>query len=160
MVTTLFERVARLEAVEEIRALKMKYARWCDAGFPAEELPAIFTDDCVWDGGEVFGRHAGMDALEAFFAGARSSVSWALHYIVSGAVEVADDHRTATSTWYLWQPMTLDGCAVWHMGRYLDHHEVTDAGWRISSVELTVEALTHVDRGWVAERYLARPQPA
>lgn len=157
MTTSLDERVARLEAIEAVRSLKMSYARWCDAGFPAEQLGSIFTEDCVWDGGAVFGRHVGFDELQAFFAGARSSVAWALHYIVSGAVEVADDLDTAKSTWYLWQPMTLDGCAVWNMGRYLDAHVRTGDGWRISSVDLTVEALTHVDRGWVAERFLTRP---
>ena len=160
MDASLEARVARLEAVEAIRASKMRYARWCDAGFPPDDLPTLFTPDCTWDGGEVFGRHEGFDALRAFFAGASSSVAWALHYIVSGAVELGDDLRSATSTWYLWQPMTLDGCAVWHMGRYLDRHVLTDDGWRIASLDLTVEALTHVERGWVEERYLTRAQPA
>ena len=156
MSDSLETRVARLEAVEAIRNLKMRYARFCDAGFPPDALPGLFTDDCSWDGGAVFGRHVGLDALREFFAGARDSVAWALHYIVSGAVELDDGLTTATSTWYLWQPMTLDGAAVWHMGRYLDHHVNTDAGWRISALDLTVEALTHVDRGWVNERYLTR----
>ena len=156
MTDSLETRVARLEAVDAIKALKMRYARFCDAGFPADELPSLFADDCSWDGGDVFGRHVGLAELETFFAGARDSVGWALHYIVSGAVELGDDLRTATSTWYLWQPMTLDGAAVWHMGRYVDCHVNTEAGWRISSLHLTVEALTHIDRGWVDERYLTR----
>ena len=47
-------RVLRLEAAEQIRILKADYCELCDADYPADALCELFTEDGVWDGGEVF----------------------------------------------------------------------------------------------------------
>lgn len=147
-------RVARLEAVEGVRALKMAYVRWCDAGFPLDRIDEIFTPTAVWDGGELFGRHAGHAELRTHFADVAARLEWSLHYIVSGDIEVADDLLSARSTWYLCQPLTINGTAAWHLGRYREQHELTPVGWRTSDLVLTVDAFTPFDRGWVAERFM------
>ena len=100
----------------------MKYAKLCDAGYPTEEIGALFTADAVWDGGEAFGRYEGREQIKEFFASANDRVDWAMHYTVSGDITVADDSQTASATWYLWQPMTFDGDAVWLMARYDDKY--------------------------------------
>lgn len=150
-------RISRLEAKDAIRGLKMSYVRWCDARHPPRGFDALFTQDCVWDGGEVFGRHAGKAAMLRMFEAAVSDISWTLHYVVSGEITVADDLTTAESTWYLWQPLTLQGEPVWNMGRYCDRHVRTADGWLISDLVLTVDTLTHVHRGWVDEPFMSRP---
>ncbi|WP_326837572.1 nuclear transport factor 2 family protein [Amycolatopsis rhabdoformis] len=147
------ERLAHLEAADQIRALKMTYARLCDAGYPTAELRQLFTPDAVWDGGRAFGRHEGWPEIEEFFAGADTRVDWALHYTVAGDVRVAEDGRSATGTWYLWQPMTLDGSPVWLMGRYQDDYVRSADAWRHAHVRLDVQAVTPIDKGWVAERF-------
>ena len=83
MTKSLEARIGRLEAVEEIRVLKARYADVCDTGYDPERMAPFFTDDAVWDGGERFGRYEGLDAIRGFFAGVSSQITWALHYMVA-----------------------------------------------------------------------------
>lgn len=147
-------RLARLEAAADIRAMKMKYARLCDAGYPSDQIGPLFTEDAVWDGGEAFGRYEGNAAIRAFFDGCPEKISWAMHYTVSGDVDVAPDARTAVGRWYLWQPMTLEGQAVYLMAAYEDQYVNTDEGWKCKHLSLDVQALTPYDQGWVKQRFL------
>ena len=150
---TLEERLERLEAAEQIRALKMRYAQLCDAGYPTDQLEQLFIADAVWDGGDAFGHHEGWPAIRAFFDGASTQITWAMHYTVAGDIHVADDGRSARATWYLWQPMTFDDTAVWLIARYADSYVVDAGEWKFSKIALDVQALTPIDRGWVTERF-------
>ena len=60
---SLEERLARLEAIEEIKALKARYCALCDADYDPDGLAALFLPDAVWDGGP-FGRHEGQEAMK------------------------------------------------------------------------------------------------
>ena len=108
MTESLDARVARLEAVEEIRVLKARYADVCDTGYDPDRMLPFFTQDAVWDGGERFGRYEGIDAIYGFFRDVSSQITWALHYMIAPVIEVSDD-GTATGSWYLWQPCTVVG---------------------------------------------------
>ena len=100
-------RIARLEAVEEIRVLKARYADVCDTGYDPDRMAPFFTDDAVWDGGERFGRYEGIDEIRGFFAGVSSQITWALHYMIAPVIEVSEDGQTATGSWYLLEPCTM-----------------------------------------------------
>jgi len=151
-------RLAKLEAAEQIRHLKARYAAVCDTGYSPDRMVPLFTEDAVWDGGERFGRHEGMDAIYRFFDGVSSQIVWALHYMVAPIVEVADDLETATGSWYLWQPCTLvtdDGPrAVWLTGTYADRYRLVDAGWRFSEVKLDCQTISPLEEGWVRQPFL------
>ena len=146
-------RLARLEAIEAIRQLKARYADVCDTGYDPDRMEPLFTRDAVWDGGERFGRYEGIDAIRGFFAGVSSQITWALHYMIAPIVEVEPDGRTATGSWYLWQPCTVVGTdgpqAVWLTGRYADRYRLDDGGWRFSEVRLDVQTVTPFEDGWV-----------
>lgn len=75
--------------------------------------------------------------LRTHFARVSESLDWSLHYIVNGDISVGDDLSTGSSTWYLWQPMTTNGVAVWTMGRYRERH-----GGRVDH-ELVVAHVIH-----------------
>ena len=45
--------VAKLQAAEDIRHLKARYARVCDTGYTPSEMIPLFTKDAVWDGGAL-----------------------------------------------------------------------------------------------------------
>ncbi|WGY03826.1 nuclear transport factor 2 family protein [Nocardioides sp. QY071] len=66
---TLADRVARLEAVAEIKALKHRYLRACDAKDPAGFRAAFVAEGAVLDYGERIGRFEGADALVGVFEG-------------------------------------------------------------------------------------------
>jgi hypothetical protein len=146
-------RLARLEAIEDIRVLKARYANVCDTGYDPERMRPFFTDDAVWDGGERFGRHEGIEAVCAFFAGVSSQITWALHYMIAPEIEVAADLASATGSWYLWQPCTVIGedgpQAVWLTGRYADLYRREPDGWKFSEVKLDCQTITPFEEGWV-----------
>jgi hypothetical protein len=148
----LARRVARLEAAEEIRALKARYAAVCDTGYSPDRMVPLFTRDAVWDGGPRFGRHEGIDAIYRFFDGVSSLIVWALHYMVAPAIEVGDDLETASGTWYLLEPCTLatdDGPrAVLITGTYADRYRREADGWKFSEVRLDVQTISPHEEGW------------
>jgi hypothetical protein len=148
----LVDRLARLEAIEEIRVLKARYADVCDTGYDPVRMRPFFTDDAVWDGGERFGRYEGVDAVCEFFAGISDTISWALHYMIAPIIEVAADGRTATGSWYLLEPCNFaTGAgprAMLIAGRYADRYRREEDGWKFSEVVLDCQTLTPLDEGW------------
>jgi hypothetical protein len=145
-------RLARLEAIQEIRVLKARYAEVCDTGYDPERMRPFFTEDAVWDGGPRFGRYEGVDAVCEFFAGISSQITWALHYMVAPIIEVSDDGRTAAGTWYLLEPCTIatdDGPrAMVITGRYTDRYRHGPDGWRFSEVRLDCQTISPLEEGW------------
>jgi SnoaL-like domain len=114
----------------------------------------VFTEDAVWDGGERFGVYEGFDAVYAFFAGVSGQITWALHYMVAPVVQVADDLESATATWYLLEPCTLDGQAVWLMGNYRDEYRREDGRWKISRLEIRFQTVTPHEEGWARRPFV------
>ena len=153
MTDELERRVAKLEAAEAIRHLKARYAAVCDTGYDPDRMVPLFTRDAVWDGGERFGRHEGIDAIRAFFGSVSSQIVWALHYRVAPVVEVADDLETATASWYLLEPCTIatdEGPqAVLITDTYADRYRREPDGWKFAEVELDFQTISPLDEGWV-----------
>ena len=148
--------VAKLQAAEEIRELKARYAAVCDTGYLPDRMAPMFTHDAVWDGG-TFGRYEGIDAICGFFAGVSKEIVWALHYMIAPIVEVADDLVSATGSWYLWQPCTVvapEGPkAVWLTGTYADRYRREDGVWKFSEVSLACQTISPIDEGWVRKPF-------
>jgi len=150
-------RLDRLEAVEEIRVLKARYADVCDTGYDPVGMRPFFTDDAVWDGGPRFGRYEGVDAVCEFFAGVSSLITWALHFMIAPIVEVAEDGLTATGSWYLLEPCTIatdDGPrAIVITGRYADQYRKEPDGWKFSEVVLDCQTISPLDEGWAQKPF-------
>jgi len=148
-------RVAKLEAAEEIRSLKARYAKACDEGYQPAAMEPLFTKDAVWtDVTGRFGTHEGLEAICEFFGGVSDSISWAGHYMIGPNITVADDLENATGSWYLWQPCTIDGDAVWIAGTYADQYRKDEGAWKMSRLELTVEKLTSFEEGWAKQPFI------
>ena len=156
--TDLATRVARLEAIEEIRALKLKYARYCDAGYPPEELAALFTEDAVWDGDEAhFGVHRGRDAIRQFFAEISATFIFAMHYTLGGVIDVSTDLQSASGAWYLWEPCTIvqedaPHC-MWVMGNYAEDYRKASGQWRFSTMTVRFSSISRADEGWAQRQF-------
>jgi uncharacterized protein (TIGR02246 family) len=136
---------ARLQRIEDelaIVRLKARYARACDDGYDPDRIAELFVPDGVWDGGELFGRAEGREAIHSHFAGAARRITWALHFTLNPLIEVAADGETATGTWYLWQPCirqrSTGPVMSWLAGTYADSYRRTGEGWRFHTV--TVDA--------------------
>lgn len=149
-------RIARLEAIEEIRSLKARYAKACDNGYQPKDMVPLFTRDAVWrDTTGRFGTHEGIDAICAFFEGVSDSITWAGHYIILPDIEVDADLRSAKGTWYLWQPCTIDGEAIWMAATYYDEYRKEEGEpWKMSRLDLSLDWVTSFEEGWAKRPFV------
>lgn len=145
-------RVQRLEDIEAIRVLKVQYAGICDRNYPADELAPLFTDDAVWDGGDTFGVQKGKAAIRQFFAGVSKDITFALHFMIGHTIDIDPSGRKATAHWYLWEPMTYKGKALFCAITYDDELVKVDGKWLFSKVKIHMQFLTSYEKGWVKER--------
>lgn len=145
-------RLRRIEALEEVRLLKARYCDLCDAGYPADELCSLFTDDGVWDGGEM-GVFRGKVAIHQFFTNMPNVMSMAIHHVTNSAVEISSDAQTAIGRWYLLQTATMANSneAVWLAATYEDKLVHTAAGWRFQQVDLQSRFYTSYQEGWAKQ---------
>lgn len=148
------QRIARLEAIEEIKQLKAQYAQVCDDGYKPEGMEPLFTEDAVWDASSGgWGRHEGREAICAFFGGVSEPITWALHCTMAPKIDVTDDLKHATGTWYIISPSAINGQAIWVMGTYADRYRNDDGTWRFEEVIVDIQTTAPFDKGWVEQRY-------
>lgn len=142
-------RLRRVEAAEEIRILKARYCDLCDEGYPADALCSLFTEDGVWDGGEM-GVFEGKAAIHRFFTNMPKVMSFAVHHVTNSAVEVNEDATTAGGRWYLLQTATLKekNQAVWLAAQYDDQLVYNDDQWVFQRVTLRSRFYTSHEAGW------------
>lgn len=130
----------RLVDLEAIRALKVRYARFCDDGYDPSGIASLFTEDGVWDGGQLFGRCEGHEAIKAHFRGAPARIPWALHYVLCPEIDLEPDGRSARGSWYLWQPCQVDRhgtvSQAYLAGTYADTYVKLEDGWRFRTVQV------------------------
>ncbi len=152
------QRVAKLEAVEDIRRLKVAYAAGCDRHYDAAAIAALFTADGSFDGGQYGGGfHQGTEAVQAYFQEAADRIPWALHYVLAPDIRVADDLETAEGVWYLWELATVvdagETKGLWIAGRYYDKYRRVNGEWKFESVRLESDMITPFDDGWVKTQF-------
>jgi hypothetical protein len=149
---TLEQRVARLESIEDIRALKAVYCDLCDRGYDPEGLAAMFTEDAVWDGG-LFGRYEGRRAIHNFFKGISGSLVFAAHLVTNPIITFLDDD-TAIGKWRLWEPATvnengkLDSRIL--LAAYDDIYVKIEGRWLHKSVTVSANFFVSLSEGWAS----------
>lgn len=150
-------RVARLEAAEQIRRLKLQYAVACDDNYRPDVIAPMFTEDALWDGGERWGRYEGREAIRNFFAGTSQTITFALHLMIGGDIDVNDTATSATGFWQLYEPVAIsdesDSFSAVMAGTYNDEYQLTDDGWKFSVVRLNWAMQARLDRGWHDGRF-------
>ncbi len=142
------ERVQRLEAIEGIRRLKIRYAQLCDANYDPPGLTALFTEDAVWDGGDL-GRYEGHDQIRGFWEAASKSFTFALHYMIGHTIDVDPPFTSGTGHWYIWEPATVNGRAVFLGATYDDVYQKVGDDWRFKQVNANLHFFTPYEDGWV-----------
>ena len=147
---SLEQRIARLEAAEQIRAMKAYYCELCDRGYDPDSLCALFTEDAVWDGGH-FGRHEGRHAIHTFFGGISGSLVFAAHLVMNPVIEFLDDD-TAVGKWRLWEPATVKENGMLEskilLAGYEDVYVKVDGKWLYKSLKLHVNFFASLTDGW------------
>jgi uncharacterized protein (TIGR02246 family) len=152
MPTSVEDRLARLEAIEDIKALKARYCALCDADYDPEGLAALFVQDGIWDGGETFGRHEGRDAIRAFFNGVSGTITFAAHLVLNPIIDVRGPD-TAMGKWRLIMPCTVareDGSpeARWLLSAYDETYARVDGRWLFKTLTVTTNFYAPHLTGW------------
>jgi ketosteroid isomerase-like protein len=142
---SLEQRICVIEDVECIRKLKFEYAKRVDAK-DADGIAELFTEDAVWDGGPDFGRPEGREAIRGYFREVWKRLGWSVHIITNPQIEV--ESVDASGLWCLLEPATLDGRALWIVGRYTDHYRKVDGKWLFARVTLSLDSLASFEYEW------------
>lgn len=151
---SLLARIQRLEAIEAIKGVIAAYAQGADSGNDVNMMMPLFTQDVVWDGGAQFGRYEGSAAVRKFLLDSHTFIGWTLHYMISPVIEVSEDARRATASWYLWElaempnPESGQLEAYWIGADYKTQLRQESDCWKFSLLTFNVRLLSRYSEGW------------
>ena len=150
--------VRRLADIEEIKKLKAEYCFHADDGYDADALADLYTEDAIWDGGKLFGKYQGREAIKRFTAGISRHIVFAVHAVLTPHLEVKGD--TGKGTWYLIQAATMgkDSQAVWGMAKYTEKYARVDGRWKFKHIKVAFQFFTPYEKGWAKQRFLTQDQ--
>ena len=114
---TLEERITRLEDIEAIKQLKVKYSHICDDDHNPATIASVFVEDGIWESPD-FGKARGHAEIQALFQKFKDMFDFSQQYMMNPLIEVNGD--TATGTWYIMGPWTQreSGKEDWFALRY------------------------------------------
>ena len=69
-------------------------------------------------------------------------------------IDVAPSGTEAKAYWYLWEPATVNGEAVFIAITYDDEYRKVNGKWLISRQTFHNQFLTPVDKGWVKQQFV------
>jgi hypothetical protein len=145
---TVEERLQRVEDIEDIRRLKVRYAEACDRGFDADEIIGLFTDDGVWDAGE-FGRFVG-EEMRPYWQETARITELAMHYMINHVVDLGANGVDATGRCYLLATASRGGVAYWMAVKYEERYRKVGGRWLFAEMRLLPAFMTPFDQSWAA----------
>jgi hypothetical protein len=140
----LAERIARLEALEQIRQLASRYALALDSR-NLDDMVALFVEDV-----QVGRDRVGREALKRWFVGALSDFRASIHFVGNHVIDLIDeDHARGV----VYCRDELERKDAWMVGmiQYWDDYERRDGLWYFRRRRLmrwyAVDALTRPQTG-------------
>jgi len=140
------ERIRRLEDLEEIRDLRMRYHYYINEG-RYEDMPELFTEDALIDFGSV-GTARGKEQIRAFYASAGKSLDLIVQFIHNHMVEVNGD--AASGIAYLDARYAREGVSMIVAGRFTETYVRSQSGWRIDKMDVESFFTVPLSEGWAA----------
>lgn len=135
------DRLERLEAIEEIRALKARYYRLMDTK-QWDELKSVFTGDMkvLTPDGKVYAEGG-----DTYAASLRNSLEKAVscHQNLGGEIEICDE-ANASAIWAMQDVIEWEDAhpqfgwkSILGRGHYHETYRVEAGAWRIATLTLT-----------------------
>ena len=146
-------RIARLEAIEEIKQVIARYAQGADKRNDPEIMAPLFAENGVWEA-EGFGQHVGRGVIAAALSEiGRSQITWTVHFMVLPTVVVGSDLKTATCHWYLWELAKMIGADglekdTWFAAQYDSRLVKVGVNWEFQLVRLVPVLNCAVGEPW------------
>jgi SnoaL-like domain len=149
---TVEQRLAQLEARDDIRRCIYAYAEAGDRHNAPEVMSALFTRDAVYT----------VEGLNTFFGCAaitkgladigRDQVAWSFHLPGRILITFDDADTTATANWVVWEPanMVMNGKEkpYWLAGAYIATLDSSEGPWKFSNMTLKVKFFTPFEGPW------------
>jgi hypothetical protein len=156
--TSIEERVERLEAIEQIRKLKHRYTRLIDTGCNPDLIAPLFTEDATFDPGEAWGgANVGREAIHANFGRVAATIPWMHHFALADEIEITGP-ATAKAYWRLFNPVALDDGeggrqSVVLAATYVDEYRKDDGEWKFADVKVDFTLAVTLQSGWGAAQF-------
>lgn len=150
------QRLERMEARAEISDLVARYAQGADRKNDAAIMGPLFAEDATW-AAEGFPAFEGRSAIARGLAQiAADTVLWSIHFMVSPLIVLADDCRSGTCQWYLWELCTMQGpdgpSDQWLGGWYDSRVALKEDGWKFTMVQLDIRLQGDAAPPWVLKK--------
>lgn len=148
MTTTLEQRIQRLEDIEEIRQLRMRYHINTNDG-QFDQMWKLFAEDAYVDFGYI-SRARGHEEINALFLRIPRNLPLVKQFIHNHLVEVNGDEATGVS--YLDARYAQAGDSVMVAARFDEIYVRTPDGWRIRQMLLELYFSVPITVGWAGEQ--------
>ena len=134
---TLEERIQRLEDIESIKQLKVRYSHICDDDHNPDKIASLFVKDGIWESPD-FGVAKGHAEIEALFQNFKKMFSFSQHNMMNPLIRVDGDF--ATGTWYIMGPwdMRSENENKWFALRYDDDYVRVESGWKYKHLRVVL----------------------
>lgn len=149
---SLEQRVARLEAIEEIKQLKARYAHYLDNGYDPQGIASLFAADGEWviEGQAIKGREAIMRHCEKL----PRVIPWSLHIMTTSTVTIDADLKHTNCIFYVQSTQTMnigseESKAYLILGVFRDKCVKIDGQWLFAEVQADIQQSALWTEGWV-----------
>jgi uncharacterized protein (TIGR02246 family) len=129
------QRLARLEAERDVRALVNQYAYCYDEG-DIDGLMEIYSDDCRLISDK--GTFVGTEAIRATYTLNIGQREYGYHHVNDVQVLLDDDATTAWVSGFLYNLAVREGAATGTMANCLFHVAVRDGRWQVIESRILV----------------------
>lgn len=136
--TALAEKVQRLQDIEDIRALKYRYAQEANIingkGGDLAAFAALFAEDATFDVG--MGVATGPAEIETMMKGLTTQWQTAMHYMLNPQITIKGDRAEGTISGLFAFTTKQNPAPIWLSNIYTDSFVRTPHGWRFQSVRV------------------------
>jgi len=134
---TLEQRITRLEDIEAIKQLKVRYSHICDDDHNPNKINDLFVENGIWESPD-FGRAQGHDEIKSLFKKFNEMFSFSQHNMMNPIIDVNDNK--ASGIWYIMGPWTLteNDEEKWMALRYDDDYVKVNGVWKYQHLRVNL----------------------
>ncbi len=135
--TELERRITRLEDIEAIKQLKIRYSHICDDMHNPDRIASVFVEDGIWESPD-FGIAVGHAEIRELFRKFQRMFDFSQHNMTNPLITVDGDR--ATGVWYIMGPwnFTDTGNKQWFALRYDDEYVKVDGEWKYKHLKVVM----------------------
>lgn len=138
--SALEKRITRLEDIEAIKQLKIRYSHICDDMHNPDRIASVFAEDGIWESPD-FGKAVGHAAIRDLFRNFQKTFRFSQHNMMNPLIEV--DGNRATGAWYIMGPwdFTETGDKKWFALRYDDTYVKINGEWKYQHLKVALRMI-------------------